>query len=120
MAVTLVALGMHVIFGWWQAWIWLAVYIGVHVHGTAEEPLAAEEAAAKCHRRHPHRRLALCPSALMFGGLGPVLWVYGGQYGPALGIAVMASSLTNMVAISGGSRMAFPGLVGPFRHAPSA
>ena len=30
-AVTLVALGRQVIFGWWQAWIWLAVYVGVQM-----------------------------------------------------------------------------------------
>ena len=31
LSVTLVALGLYVIFGWWQAWIWLAVYVGAQV-----------------------------------------------------------------------------------------
>lgn len=107
MAVTLVALGLHVIFGWWQAWIWLAVYVGAQLFELAmnrwllkkppQTPVVGTLTAISLY----------VPSALVFGGLGPVLWVYGGEYGPALGVAVMASSLTNMVAISGGSRMAF-------------
>lgn len=106
-AVTMVAFGLHVIFGWWQAWIWLGVYVGVQL---------LELAMNRWLLKNPPQKpvvatlTAIClyvPSALMFGGLGPVLWVYGGPYGPALGIAVMASSLTNMVAINGGSRMAF-------------
>ena len=32
---------------------------------------------------------------------------HGGYYGPAMGLAVMASSLTNLVAVSRGSRLAF-------------
>lgn len=113
-AVSMVALGMHVIFGWWQAWIWLGVYFGVQLLELAmnrwllrkppQKPVVATLTAISLY----------VPSALMFGGLGPVLWVYGGQYGPALGIAVMASSLTNMVAISGGSRMAFLVSSAPF------
>ena len=107
MAVTLVALGLHVIFGWWQAWIWLAVYIGAQLLELAmnrwllktppQTPVVATLTAISLY----------VPSALVSGSLGPVLWVYGGEYGPALGIAVMASSLANMVAINSGSRMAF-------------
>ncbi|HEX5775221.1 MAG TPA: ATP-binding protein [Caulobacteraceae bacterium] len=113
-AVSMVALGLHVIFGWWQGWVWLAIYVGVQL---AE--LALNRSLLKTPPQTPIlatlTAMALyLPSALVFGALGPVLWVYGGHYGPALGIAVMASSLTNMVAISGGSRMAFMVASAPF------
>jgi signal transduction histidine kinase/ActR/RegA family two-component response regulator len=113
-AVSLVALGMQVILGWWQAWIWLGVYFGVQF---------AELGLNKALLKKPPQTRGLAiltaialytPSALMFGALGPVLWIAGGHYGPALGIAVMAGSLTNMVAISAGSRLAFLVSSAPF------
>lgn len=106
-AVALIAAGVQMTYGWWQVWIWLAVYVGAQLLELAmNRPLL----------RQPPQTPGLAvlvaiplyiPSALAFCVLGPVLWVDGGRYGPALGFALMASSLTNLIAMSRGSRLAF-------------
>jgi signal transduction histidine kinase/ActR/RegA family two-component response regulator len=103
----LIAAGVQMTFGWWQVWIWLAVYIVAQMlELMMTGPLL---------RKPPQTpglavlvTICLCvPSGLAFCVLGPVLWVDGGHYGPALGFALMASALTNLIAMSRGSRLAF-------------
>ena len=106
-SVALIAVGVQITYGWWQVWIWLAVYLATQLLELAlNRPLLKEPPRT--------RGLAILvaiplyiPSGLAFCVLGPVLWVDGGHYGPALGFALMASSLTNLIAMSRGSRMAF-------------
>lgn len=106
-AVALIAIGVQMTYGWWQVWIWLGVYVAVQLL-----ELAMNRPLLKILPQT--RALAVLiaiplyiPSALVFCALGPVLWVEGGHYGPALGFALMASSLTNLIAMSRGSRLAF-------------
>jgi len=103
----LIAAGVQMTFGWWQVWIWLAVYLAAQMlELMMTGPLL---------RKPPQTPglavlISLClyiPSGLAFCVLGPVLWVDGGHYGPALGFALMASALTNLIAMSRGSRLAF-------------
>jgi len=106
-AVALIAVGVQITYNWWQVWIWLAVYLAAQLLELAmNRPLLKQLPQT--------RTLAILvaiplyfPSALAFCVLGPVLWVDGGHYGPALGFALMASSLTNLIAMSRGSRLAF-------------
>jgi signal transduction histidine kinase/ActR/RegA family two-component response regulator len=109
----LVAAGMQVIFGWWLAWVWLGAYLAVQLSEVAlngtllkktpDTPVLAVLTAITLY----------VPSALVFALLGPILWVNGGHYGPALGLALMASSLTNLIAVSR-SRLAFAVAAAPY------
>lgn len=103
----LIAAGVQMTFGWWQVWIWLAVYIGAQML-----ELAMNGSLLKQPPQTPVLAVLIAiplyiPSGLVFCLLGPVLWVDGGRYGPALGFALMASALTNLIAMSRGSRLAF-------------
>ncbi|HEX6866744.1 MAG TPA: HAMP domain-containing sensor histidine kinase, partial [Caulobacteraceae bacterium] len=110
----LVALGLYVIFGWWQSWIWLGVYYAVQL---AE--LGLNRALLKPPPQTPVLAtltaiVLYVPSALVFGAVAPVLWVAGGHYGPTLGGAILVGALTNMIVVSSGSRMAFVVASAPF------
>jgi len=109
----LVAGGMQVIFGWWLAWIWLGSYVAVQL-----TELTLNDHLLKKSPETPTLAVLTAitlyvPSALVFALLGPILWVNGGHYGPALGLALMASSLTNLIAVSR-SRLAFVIAAAPY------
>jgi signal transduction histidine kinase/ActR/RegA family two-component response regulator len=105
-AAILVAAGMQIIFAWWLAWVWLGAYLAIQLSEVAlngpllkrppDTPVLAVLTAITLY----------VPSTLVFALLGPILWVSGGHYGPALGMALIASSLTNLIAVSR-SRLAF-------------
>ncbi len=103
----LVALGLYVIFGWWQAWIWLAVYYGVQLSEVALNPVLLKKPPQTPVVAVLTAISLYIPSSLAFGALAPVLWFNGGHYGPAMAIVVLGASLINLVAVSSGSRMAF-------------
>jgi len=113
-AAALIAVGLHISFGWWQAWGWVALYGAAQLGELAlTKPLLGKPPQT--------RSLALLtaialyvPSAVVFGGLAPVIWAGATHYGPALALALMAGSLTNMIAVSRGSRMAFGVAATPF------
>ncbi len=102
-----IAGGLHFVLGWWAVWGWAATYAAVQLlevamtpslmSKTPETPAAAAKAAVTL----------FIPSAIVFGSLAPTLWVGAGNYGPALAVALVASSMTNLIAISRGSRIAF-------------
>ncbi|HEX6860438.1 MAG TPA: hybrid sensor histidine kinase/response regulator, partial [Caulobacteraceae bacterium] len=105
-AAVLVAAGMQITFGWWLAWVWLGSYVAIQM-----TEVALNDHLLKRPPQTPTLAVLTAitlyvPSALVFALLGPILWVNGGHYGPALGIALMASSLTNLIAVSR-SRLAF-------------
>lgn len=103
----LIASGMTIAQGWWATWIWAGAYILVQhleLHFAprllANPPQTASAAA--------NRALWLfAPSAVAFGALSPVLWSHIERYGPALAVILIAGSMTNLVMLSRGSRVAF-------------
>ncbi|HYG27987.1 MAG TPA: ATP-binding protein [Caulobacteraceae bacterium] len=112
-AALMVSAGMHVTFGWWLAWVWLGSYIAIQL-----TELALNDHLLKKPPQTPSLAILTAitlyvPSALVFALLGPILWANGGHYGPALGLALMASSLTNLIAVSR-SRLAFVVAAAPY------
>ena len=110
----LIAGGLHLVLGWWAAWPWAAVYWAVQL---------IEAAIGKSVLKHPPQTVAAAahsaivlfvPSAIVFGALAPALWMSGGRYGAALAVALIASSMTNLIAISHGSRVAFAASAIPY------
>src|SRR5690606_26528815 len=92
---------------WWAAWIWAVVYTAVQLLEVAFAPLVLDRRPETPAAAARAAVLLLIPSAIVFGGLAPALWVGGGKYGAALAVALIASSMTNLIAISRGSRIAF-------------
>ena len=106
-AAALVAVGLQIGFGWWEAWVWLGVYFGVQLAELALNGPLLKKPPQTLVRASLIAIVLYVPGALVFGSLGPLLWVSGGHYGPVLGFAVAAGAMTNMIAVSRGSRMAF-------------
>ena len=114
--VTAVIVGavLHFALGWWMAWIWSAVYVATQLLETwaaprllrnpAESPAAAANIAVAL----------FFPGALVFGGLAVALWISVPGYGPALGVAIIASAMINLIALSRGSRLAFAASATPY------
>ena len=105
---------LHFALGWWLAWVWSAVYIGTQL---------LEAWAAPRLLRNPINTPAdaaniavalFFPGALVFGGLAVALWISVPGYGPALGVAVIASAMINLIALSRGSRLAFAASATPY------
>ena len=101
------AAGVHLTLGWELGWLWAAVFATVQV---VEHRLS--HVLSRVAETSP--RLAagvLCSifalSSLIFGALAPALWIGGGHYGPALGVIVVSTAMTNLIAICRGSRLMF-------------
>lgn len=102
-----VAAGLHLTFGWTWAWAWAALYTSAqgldHFTGVQllkhriDTPFQAARAAL----------ITFLPSSIAFGALAPVLWQGIDRYGPALAMIVVATAMTNLIAICRGSRIAF-------------
>ena len=102
-----VAAGLHLTFGWTWAWAWAALYTFAqgldHITGVQllkhriDTPFQAARAAL----------ITFLPSSIAFGSLAPVLWQGIDRYGPALAMIVVATAMTNLIAICRGSRIAF-------------
>ncbi|MES2035257.1 MAG: ATP-binding protein [Pseudomonadota bacterium] len=105
---------LNLMLGWWAMWFWAALY------GTAQ--LAETFMAPRLMRDPPKTAAAAAniavvlffPSALVLGGLAMALWVGAGIYGPALGVALIASAMTNLIPLSRGSRVAFAASATPY------
>ncbi|RYF95210.1 MAG: response regulator [Caulobacteraceae bacterium] len=102
-----VAAGLQITFGWTWSWGWAALYAMAqgldHFTGTEllkhriDTPFKAARAAL----------ITFLPSSIAFGALAPVLWQGIDRYGPALAMIVIATAMTNLIAICRGSRIAF-------------
>lgn len=109
-----VAAGLQLAFGWTWAWGWAALYTvaqgidhftGVQlVKRTIDTPFKAARAAL----------ITFLPSSIAFGSLAPVLWQGIDRYGPALAMVVVATAMTNLIAICRGSRIAFAAACLPY------
>lgn len=110
----LIAAGLHFVMGWWPMWMWAAVYTAVQLleswiaPGLLRKPPETPAAAANV------AVVMFLPSALVFGALGVILWGNAGVYGPAMGVAVIAGAMTNLIALSRGSRVAFAASAVPY------
>ena len=105
---------LHLAFGWWGMWLWAAAYVGAQGlelwlarRMLAKPPETAAQAANMAV-------VLFFPGALVLGGLALALWTGAGVYGPALGVALIASSMTNLIALSRGSRIAFAASATPY------
>jgi signal transduction histidine kinase/ActR/RegA family two-component response regulator len=102
-----VALALHLTFGWIWAWLWAAVYLATQLidHWTGRlltrKPIDTPFQAAKA------ALVTFLPSSIAFGALAPALWGGVDRYGPALAMVVVATAMTNLIAICRGSRIAF-------------
>jgi signal transduction histidine kinase len=102
-----VAAGLQLAFGWNWAWAWAALYAVAqgfdHFTGVQllkrriDTPFKAARAAL----------ITFMPSSIVFGALAPLMWQGIDRYGPALAMIVVATAMTNMIAICRGSRIAF-------------
>lgn len=105
---------LHYGLGWWMTWLWGAAYVG--------SQLLEAWAAPRLLRNPPQTPAAAAniavalffPGALVFGGLAVSLWVGVPDYGPALGVAIVASAMINLIALSRGSRIAFAATATPY------
>ena len=110
----LMAAGLHAAMGWPAMWLWFALYLVVQMFETwigprlLARPLDSAAAAANV------AIVLFMPSALVFGGVGVALWGNAGVYGPALGVSVIAGAMTNVIALSRGSRIAFAASAVPY------
>ncbi|WGM41272.1 ATP-binding protein [Caulobacter sp. NIBR1757] len=102
-----VAAGLHLAFGWSWAWTWAALYTAAqgfdHFTGIQllKRPIDTPFQAARV------ALITFLPSSIAFGALAPVLWQGIDRYGPALAMIVVATAMTNLIAICRGSRIAF-------------
>jgi two-component system, sensor histidine kinase len=102
-----VALALQISFGWAWTWVWAAAYLGSqildHKTGVAliKRPINTPFEAARA------ALITFVPSSLVFGALSPILWQGVERYGPALAMIIVATAMTNLIAICRGSRIAF-------------
>ncbi|MDH4385365.1 MAG: ATP-binding protein [Caulobacter sp.] len=101
------AAGVHLTLGWELGWLWAAVFAAVQIveHRLSQFlPRIAETAPGLA----AGILCGMCAlSSLIFGALAPALWIGGGHYGPALGVIVVSTAMTNLIAICRGSRLMF-------------
>ncbi len=102
-----VAAGLQLAFGWAWVWAWAALYVSAQGldHFTGEQLLKR-----RIDTPFQAARVSLItflPSSIAFGALAPVLWQGIDRYGPALAMIVIATAMTNLIAICRGSRIAF-------------
>lgn len=105
---------LHFALGWWMTWFWSAAYIGAQLleawftprllRNPIDTPAEAANVAVAL----------FFPGSLIFGGLAVALWISVPGYGPALGVAVIASAMINLIALSRGSRLAFAASATPY------
>ena len=99
--------GVHLAFGWSWVWIWAALYFAAQWlddrtgRAIARKPPRSPMGAARA------ALMTFLPSSITFGALAPALWTGVDRYGPALGMIVVATAMTNLIAICRGSRIAF-------------
>ncbi|WP_346764265.1 ATP-binding protein [Caulobacter sp. SLTY] len=109
-----VALALQLTFGWTWAWLWAGAYLATqlidHWTGMAltRRPIDGPFQAAKV------ALISFLPSSIAFGALAPALWQGVDRYGPALAMIVVATAMTNLIAICRGSRIAFAAACVPY------
>jgi len=114
--VTSVALaaGLHFMLGWWAMWLWAPIYIAAQLGELFMAPRLMKKPLETAGQAANIAVTLFFPSALVLGGLALALWTGAGVYGPALGVALIAGAMTNLIVLSRGSRVAFAASATPY------
>jgi len=105
---------LHFMLGWWAMWLWAPVYIAIQLAETFAAPMLLRKPIETAAQAANLAVVLFFPGALVTGALAMSLWVGAGIYGPALGVALIASAMTNLIALSHGSRIAFAASATPY------
>ncbi|MDP1737432.1 MAG: ATP-binding protein [Caulobacter sp.] len=105
---------MHFGLGWWATWFWSAAYIGSQLLEVWAAPRLLRKPPESPAEAANIAVVLFFPGALVFGGLAVALWIGVPGYGPALGVAIVASAMINLIALSRGSRIAFAATATPY------
>ena len=105
---------LHLGLGWWATWIWSAAYIGTQMLEVWATPRLLSNPVNTPAEAANIAVALFFPGSLVFGGLAVALWISVPGYGPALGVAVIASAMINLIALSRGSRLAFAASATPY------
>jgi signal transduction histidine kinase/ActR/RegA family two-component response regulator len=110
----IVAGGLHFALGWWMIWFWSAAYIGTQLLEAWAAPRLLRKPVMTPTEAANIAVVLFLPGSLVFGGLAVALWISVPGYGPALGVAVIASAMINLIALSRGSRLSFAASATPY------
>ncbi len=105
---------LHLALGWWMTWFWSAAYVGAQLLEAWFTPRLLRNPINSPAEAANIAVALFFPGSLVFGGLAVALWVGVPSYGPALGVAVIASAMINLIALSRGSRLAFAASATPY------
>lgn len=105
---------LHFALGWWLTWVWSAAYVGTQLLEAWATPRLMRNPVDTPAEAANVAVVLFFPGALVFGGLAVALWISVPGYGPALGVAVIASAMINLIALSRGSRLAFAASATPY------
>jgi signal transduction histidine kinase/ActR/RegA family two-component response regulator len=105
---------LHLALGWWMTWFWSAAYVGTQLLETWAAPRLLRKPVQTPVAAATIAVALFFPGSLVFGALAVALWISVPGYGPALGVAVIASAMINLIALSRGSRLAFAASATPY------
>jgi signal transduction histidine kinase/ActR/RegA family two-component response regulator len=105
---------LHFALGWWMTWFWSAAYVGTQILEAWATPRLLRNPINSPADAANIAVALFFPGSLVFGGLAVCLWISVPGYGPALGVAVIASAMINLIALSRGSRLAFAASATPY------
>jgi signal transduction histidine kinase/ActR/RegA family two-component response regulator len=105
---------LHLGLGWWATWLWSAIYVGTQYLEAWAAPRLLRKPPETPAEAANIAVVLFSPGTLVFGSLAVVLWVSIPDYGPALGVAVIASAMINLIGLSRGSRIAFAAAATPY------
>lgn len=105
---------LHFALGWWMTWLWSAAYVATQLLEAWFTPRLLRNPINTPAEAANIAVALFFPGSLVFGGLAVALWVSVPDYGPALGVAVIASAMINLIALSRGSRLAFAASATPY------
>lgn len=105
---------LHFSLGWTLIWLWSAAYVATQLLEAWATPHLLRNPINSPAEAANVAVVLFFPGALVFGGLAVALWISVPGYGPALGVAVIASAMINLIALSRGSRLAFAASATPY------
>lgn len=105
---------LHLALGWWMTWLWSAAYIATQILEVWVTPRLLRNPINTPAEAANIAIALFFPGSLVFGSLAVALWISVPGYGPAIGVAVIASAMINLIALSRGSRLAFAASATPY------
>ncbi len=100
--------------GWSLIWLWSAAYVATQLLEAWATPRLLRNPINSPAEASKVAVILFFPGAVVFGGLAVALWMMVPGYGPALGVAIIASAMINLIALSRGSRLAFAASATPY------